>query len=162
MADSNWARWIHSSVATALKTVASLANIPVLVEGVDTRTATFMEAPDRVEIRVNGPFTRELPGNVHEVLVDVNVLATSHMGGTLRSAYTLDEVLGLFHEAMDGHIAIYRFGTGPDDDQSLLGCLTPRPGTNAHIRVMRFGQLDPTIPAQQGMVDARYVMHLSE
>jgi hypothetical protein len=162
MANPNWARWIHSSVATALKQVAIDDNLAVLVEGIDTRTAAFMEAADRVEIRVNGPFTRPLPGGVHDTSVDVNVLVTSHMGGTVRMAYTHDEILGLYHEAMDGHIAIYRYGTGPDDDQSLLGCLTPRPGKNSFIRVLRFGQLDTTVLAQQGMVDARYIMQLSE
>ena len=64
---------------------------------------------------------------------------------------------------MDGALAIYRFGTGPDDDSdSLLGCLTPRPGKNDSIRVLHFGQIETNDRLKQGMVDARYVMYLSE
>jgi hypothetical protein len=133
------------------------------VEGIDDRDDTFMESEDRVEIRVNGPFTKELSAGYHRLYVDVNVLVNSMMGGATKSAYTLDEILGVFHNAMDGAIAIYRFGTGPEDDaDSLLGCITPRPGKNDFIRVLHFGQLNTTDRLKQGMVDARYVMYLNE
>jgi hypothetical protein len=63
---------------------------------------------------------------------------------------------------MDGALAIYRYGTGPDNDSSFLGCLTPRPGKSDSIRVIHFGQLNTTDRLKQGMVDARYVMYLNE
>ena len=34
-----------------------------MVEGLDERTTAFMEATDRVEIRITGPFTRDLSRN---------------------------------------------------------------------------------------------------
>lgn len=161
-ANPNWARWIHASIGKYLKDVADTISIPSLVEGVEDRDDTFMESPDRVEIRVNGPFTKELSAGYHRLYVDVNVLVNSVMGGATKTAYKLDEILGVFHNAMDGALATYRFGTGPDDDDSLLGCLTPRPGKNDSIRVLHFGQLDRTDRIKQGMVDARYVMYLNE
>lgn len=161
-ANSNWARWIHASIGKYLKDVATTISVPSLVEGIDDRSDTFMESPDRVEIRVNGPFTQEQSAGYFRLYVDVNVLVNSMMGDQGKNAYKLDEILGEFHSAMDAAIAIYRLGTGPDDDQSLLGCLTPRPGKNDSIRVIHFGQLDRTDRIKQGMVDARYVMYLNE
>jgi len=48
MANRNWTRWIHASVAKYLKQVAVTNEIPVLIEGIDDRDQGFMEAPDRV------------------------------------------------------------------------------------------------------------------
>jgi hypothetical protein len=128
---------MQASIGKYLKTVAETNTIPAILEGIDDRSPTFMESEDRVEIRINGPFTKELSAGYHRLYVDVNVLVNSMMGGVTKRAYTLDEILGVFHNAMDGAIAVYRFGTGPDDDaESLLGCLTPRPGKNDSIRVL--------------------------
>ncbi len=161
-ANSNWARWIHASLGKYLKNVATTISIPSLLEGIDDRDPDFMESPDRIEIRVNGPFTHELSAGYFRLFVDVNVLVNSMMGGEAKQAYKLDDILGVYHNAMDGAIAIYRLGTGLDDDQSLLGCLTPRPGRNESIRVIHFGQLDRTDRIKQGMVDARFIMYLNE
>jgi hypothetical protein len=161
-ANANWARWIHASIGKYMKDVAASANVPVLVEGIDDRDDTFMSAPDRVEVRVNGPFSQELSAGYHRLYVDVNILVNSMMGEANKNAYKLDEILGVFHNAMDGALATYRFGTGPENDSSLLGCLTPRPGKSDSIRVIHFGQISTTDRLKQGMVDARYVMYLNE
>ena len=162
MANKNWRRWIHASVGKYLKQVATTNNIPVLIEGIDDRSPTFMEATDRVEIRVNGPFSQELSRNYFRILVDINVVLTSHMEGEKKNAYRLDDNLGVFHNAMDGVIGIYRLGTGPDDDQALVMCLSPRPGKNDSVRVIDFGQIDKVDRNRQGVVDARYVGYASD
>lgn len=160
MADRNWTRWIHASVAKYLKQVAVTNEIPVLIEGIDDRDQSFMEAPDRVEIRLTGPHSQELSRGYHRLYVDINVLVSSQMGDESKNVYDLDNILGLFHEAMDGAISIYRLGTGPDDDQSLLVCLNPRSGKNDSVRVIHFGQIEKTDRLKQGVVDARYIGHI--
>jgi len=69
----NWARWAFASVATFMKQLAADANIPALVEGLDERTTEYMEAANRVEIRMSGPFTKELSKDYYELGVDINV-----------------------------------------------------------------------------------------
>ena len=162
MAHPSWRRWIHASVGKYLRQVATTAQIPVLIEGIDDRSPAFMEATDRVEIRVNGPFSQELSKGYHRIIVDINVLLTSHMEGEKKNAYQLDDNLGIFHNAMDGVIGIYRLGTGPDDDQALVMCLSPRPGKNDSVRVIDFGQIDKVDRNRQGVVDARYVGYASD
>ena len=59
----NWVRWSFASVAKHLKALAAEAKIPSLMEGLDERTTDFMQAPLRVELRMSGPYTKELsPG----------------------------------------------------------------------------------------------------
>jgi len=163
-ANKNWTRWIKASLGKYLKATADglSPTVPFLVDGVIERDKTFMEAPNRIEARINGPFTQELSAGYHRVYVDVNVLVTTMMGGVTKNVYQIDDILGAFHNAMDGALAIYRLGTGPDDDDTLLGCLSPRPGKSDSIRVLHFAQIDTNDRLKQGMVDARYVMYLEE
>lgn len=162
MANPNWARWIHQSLAKYLKSIAVTHGVPVLVEGIDDRSSDFMEEGTRLEIRVNGPFSREVSKGYFELQVGVNVLLNSRMDGSTKNAFELDAILGIYHDAMDAVIAIYRLGTGPEDDQSHLGCLSTRSGKNGYIRVFRFGQMEGTNRLTQGMVDASYEMYLDE
>lgn len=160
-ANPNWARWIFSSLATYLKEVAKVHDIPVIVEGLDERTATYMDATDRVEIRITGPFTREVSHNYYVVLVEANVLISSRFDGPdKKNRYTFADIAGVFHEAMDAAISVYRFGTGDQDDQSLIGCLSPQHGKRDALRVFHFGQVNSTDGIRQSMIDAKYVMEL--
>jgi len=160
-ANPNWARWVFASVATFLRQVAQSQQLPVLVEGLDDRTTEFMEATDRCEIRVTGPFTKELSHNYFQIEVVVNVLFLSRYEEQ-KNQYAIIQKMGVFHEAMDGAIAVYKYGTGPEDDEhALVGCLSPVQGRSDAIRVMHFGQITPTDRIKQSMVDARYRMEIS-
>ncbi len=160
-ANPNWARWVFASVATFLKQVAQSQQLPALIEGLDDRTTQFMEATDRCEIRITGPFTKELSHNYFQIEVLVNVLFLSRYEEQ-KNQYAIIQKIGAFHEAMDGSIAVYKYGKEPgDDEHSLVGCLSPIQGRNDAIRVMHFGQITPTDRIKQSMVDARYRMEIS-
>ena len=155
----NWARWSFASVATLLKKIAREAGIPALVEGLDERTTEFMEAPQRVEIRMSGPYSREMSKDYYEVSLDINVLFTSRyeING---NQYDILVAVGKFHEALDHPIPLQRLGKEPGDDGSLVDCYIPRPGRNNAVRVFHFGQTDQTDRQKQVMIDARYVVYL--
>ena len=161
-ANPNWARWVFASVATYLKAVAVEAALPALVEGLDERTSEFMEATDRCEIRITGPFTREPSCDYFYIEVVVNVLFVSRYEEQ-KNQYAIIQTMGAFQEAMDGAIPVYRYGNEPgDDEQAFIGCLLPVHGRNEAIRLLHFGQVDPTDRLKQSMVDARYRMEISE
>ena len=77
MANRNWYRWILASLATNFKSVADSQRVPALVEGIDERTAAFVEAPLRAEVRITGPFFKELSQGYFQAIVDVNILLTA-------------------------------------------------------------------------------------
>ena len=160
-ANPNWARWMFASIAFTLKAVATGNSIPVIVEGMDEETNEFTRATDRVEIRISGPYTRPLSGGEYHIFMDANVLFTSRFDGAGKNRHTILENVGLYQEAMDSPISVYRYGSEVGDDDSFLGCLTPRQGKNDTVRVMHFGKIDTTDKLRQSMVDARYEMYLS-
>ncbi len=158
--DPNLVRWIFASVSFTLKAVAIGNNIPVIVEGVDDETDTFTDATDTVEIRISGPYTKELSGEYH-IWVDINILLKSRFDGATKNRHTILTNAGLFHEAMDQPLMVYKYGSEEGvDDNSYVGCLTPRSGKNDTIRVIHFGKVDPTDKVKQSAVDARYEMYL--
>lgn len=164
--NERWARWFMSSIAEYLNTTVAVPNsLPFLVEGLDDRTEDFMQAPYRAECRVNGPWTRELSKNYWRIWVDINVLLIFQMGGSPTDVYSLDKIAGKFHSAMDTSIAIFRTGLITDDPQndgSILGCLSPRDGKNDSVRVIHFGQPSKTDRLRQAEIDGRYFTYLNE
>lgn len=155
----NWARWAFASVAVHFKRVAEEAHVPSLMEGLDERTTAFMEAPLRVEIRMSGPFTKELSKDYYEVGVDVNLLLTGcyEIDG---NQYDINKAAGIFHAALGDGFSILRLGKEPGDDGSLVGCMMPRTERNDAVRVYQFGQVDQTDRMKQVMIDARFVTYL--
>ena len=160
-ANPNWARWIFASLATYLKKVATENEIKALIEGVDDRTDEIMEAVEHVEIAITGPFSREMSRNYYELKVGVRLLIQARMDNPPKNRYSPQRIAGIYHEAMDAVIAVYRYGDDPEDDQSLLGCLSPAKGRNDALRVFHFGQMTPTDRLRQSMVDCWYVMELT-
>lgn len=161
-ANANWARWVFASVADYLKEIATDASLPVIVEGLDDRSDAFMQASDRAEIRINGPFTSEVSKGYHRVWVDANVLLTSRFDGSAKNGYSHLKFLGLFHEALDNGIPVFKYGLEVGDDSSQIGCLSPRTGKQDAVRVLHFGQIEKTDRVKQSIVDARFVGYFSE
>lgn len=167
-ANPNWTRWIRASVGSYLMDVANAASLPTIIEELDDRTELYMQATSRAEIRINGPFTQELSANYYRVWVDVNVLVTSRRDGGSKNGYSHLKFLGLFHEAMDGIIPVFKFGleAGDCQDEDVdctgeIGCLSARSGPADAIRVLSFGQVEKTDRIIQNAVDARYVGYFS-
>ena len=157
----HWPRWIFASTADYFKQVSAGIERPILTEGIDEREAEKMRANDHVEFRVNGPAVTELSRGYFQLDVDVNLLLTSMMGGQTRNAYDIVQQAGVFLQAAAGPIPIFKWGDGPDDDESLLGCLTLRSGKRDAVRVIHFGQISRDDRLRQSAVDARYQLFLS-
>jgi hypothetical protein len=159
-ANPNWSRWVFASIATYFQNIATENDIPLYIEGLSERTDAFQTAPERAELRINGPWTQEMDAGVYRLWVDVNILLISQYGGNTKNAYDCEVNLGIFQQAVDQPIYLYKYGTGGQDDQSQFGYLTPRVGPQDCIRVLRFGQVESNAHMRQEMVDARLFTHL--
>jgi hypothetical protein len=164
MANRNWVRWIHASVADYLKAVAITENIVSLVEGIEDRDDTFAQATDTVEFRVNGPYMTNPSNGYYVARVFVNVLVMSNMGGEQKNKYQLDTNLGIMQEALDQPINIYKCGpdTGDVDDGSHIGCMKVLDESKLGVRVIHFSQIDQTDRVKQAMVSVAYEIELQE
>jgi hypothetical protein len=120
-----------------------------------------MDATDRVEIRISGPFTRDLSNDYYELAVDANALFVSRYEDG-KNKYDILNVIGIFQAAMDAPIPIFKFGNQPGDDgTACIGVMEPRKNRGEAVRVMHFGQADLTNRIKQSLVDARYLLYLS-
>lgn len=157
--DENLARWIFASVAKHFATTASGLSLPYFVEGIDERDETTMRV-DHVELRVTGPFIREFSNGYYKAQVAVNALFTKQMAIAGADAYDIVRWCGKFQTEMLSPIPVYRYGTGVDDDKSLVGCLVNGGSKDDMVRVYHFGQVNKEDRVRQSEVDALYGMEI--
>jgi hypothetical protein len=158
--NENLARWIMSSLAVYFNTVATSLGVVFFVEGVNEREEDTMNQ-EHVELRVNGPFVAEISKNYWRLHVDVSILLTDYMKMSSENAYDINDWGGTFLTAMCEAIPLYRNGNGPEDDGSLIGCLTLQKGVSQPVRLIHFGQISRDSRLRQSVVDGRFEMYLT-
>lgn len=158
--DVNLSRWIMASLAVYFKVVADNLSLTYFVEGVDERSEDSMRT-EHVELRVNGPFVSEISRDYWRVHIDINILLIDYMDMSTEGGYDLNQWGGEFLAAMLDPIPIYRLGSGGDDDDSLVGCLTLRKGSSEPVRLLHFGQISKEDRIRQAAVDGRFEMYLT-
>ncbi len=159
--NENLARWVFASIAVYFETVATGLSLPLLVEGIDERSPDTMRV-NHAELRINGPFVREISEGYWRTLTDINIMLTDRMEMTREDAYELMRWGGKFEQAMCERIPVYKHGSDPVDDGTLVGCLTGRKGKVEAVKLVHFGQIGREDRIRQAMVDGRYEMYLKE
>jgi len=161
----NWARWVFASLGEHLKKVATQVKVPVLIEGFDERTSSLMQAADRVEIRITGPYCQPVSKDFYRLFVDANVLLVSRYGNDAKNAFDVLNLAGLYQEALGQTISVYNYGNKPGDYTGLpstlvhVGCLRLSPGKS--VQVTHFGQVDRVDKIKHTEVQASYTMELT-
>lgn len=158
--NSGWPRWIQASVADHFKTTANSEGFASLVEGLEERTTVFQESTNRLEIRINGPFVRQVSANYYHFDVDVNILILSHMDGTSDSVYRGTNIAGKMAERANEPIPVFKYGGQPEDDQSQIGCLLLKDGSKDGVKVFHFGEINAEDRLRQAGVDCSYNMDI--
>ena len=162
---ADWTRWIFASIAKAMKEVAEDCELPCLVDPLDERTKTFMEAESNVTVRISGPTDTEVSKGYHKLYVDVSVLLTGGLAGR-RNAYDILTWSGMFAEAL-ANVPVFNYGSesgdyvkGDESTLAQLGCLTPRQGRP--INTFIFGQVETNTKTKQVEVNAQLAMEMQE
>ena len=158
--DPDWPKWVQASVADHFKTTATANGFASLVEGLEERTTVFHDNPQRLEIRINGPSIQEQSNNYYHFLVDVNILIFSHMDGTQDSVYRGTSMTGVMAQRASEPISVFKYGSQPGDDQSLVGCLTLINGSREAIKVFHFGEINAEDRLRQFGVDCSLQMDI--
>ena len=153
MIDPNWTRWIMASTSVAFDAAVDL---PMFLEGQERDTK---DLKDFFEFRIDGPWYTERGRNDWRIYVEINLLVQSAM--RVKDFHSHARNLGKVAAAFTD-IQIFRCGDGPDDDDSLLGCLQLSQNDRRRERVVtsNFGQIDPHIRVQQGTIEGHYQMFL--
>ena len=163
---ADWVRWIHASLAVAMKDVAEDCDLPCLVDPLEERTEEFMEAPNSATVRISGPVDTQYGKGFHRLFVDVSVLLQGVVCGR-DNAYDIFKWAGIFADALNDSIPVYNYGDEEgdyveDDDSTLvqLGCLITRPGRP--VNTFNFGQVEKDLKTKQVETNASLYIEIQE
>jgi hypothetical protein len=153
MINKNWQRWAWASFSKTFADYFANNSIHCFVDGDDRQTS---ELTDFVEFRMDGLQVRELNSpNYYRLYLPVNILVKSTMN--LERTHHFPQLIGTTSAAFVPSIDIFKYGNGPDDDQSLLVCMTLMQDRLNQVRVNNFGQVDETVRVQQATVEGHYL-----
>lgn len=147
----NLPRWIYASASKVID-----ANAPItFIEGLDRDD----DPKEGAEFRMDGPRLTKLHG-YWKIWTAINILVKTTMESTnFHQKYI---VIGEVVNALNTHIPVYRYGNGPQDDNSFVGCLSVIHDEFNRIQVNHFGQVDKTVRLEQATIEAKYLMYLKE
>lgn len=157
-ANKNWARWIFASVSRHFTDELSSAGIPLFIEGQHRDTSTLK---DFVELRMDGPRSKEVSAGCWHLRVEINLLVQSSMDDV--NYHRIHQTCGVVASAMKNNILVYRYGnTDIEDDSSFLGCLQlliDQRGRDT-IEINHFGMIHQETEIVQASVEAHYKLIL--
>jgi len=110
------------------------------------------------ELRVDGPFIQDYPGNVQKYIVSVSILILVAMN--TQDMYQIYQYCGDFANLFTEPIAIMKFGDGPNDDPTqMVDCMILQyAGKDEHVAINHYGQYDASIQMLQSTVDGHFYM----
>lgn len=136
--NSSWHKWVFASLAKHIHDSAVSADLPMVIELIDTRSDAWKTARQKAEATIIGPSTREVSKGCHAVDVSVVVIVTSQIS----EGYTHQEAVGAIANALDRCITVYEYG--PDNPSpDIVGILTPDVSAQARVRVTNIKPSQP-------------------
>jgi hypothetical protein len=150
-------RWIFASVSKHFDGHKGTMNL--YIEGMHRDTHKLESC---IELRSDGPYYTEISKAYWKAYIEVNVLVQAAKNN--QNFHTMRQLTGNVMAIFEACIPVYRYGDGPDDDQSYVGALQrldEQAGRN-NIQVSQFGQIDPVNQLEQAVVEAHYVMFVEE
>lgn len=152
----NWARWIFASVSKHFDDRKE--NLPLYIEGQHRATSKLKEY---LELRMDGPTWNEASKGYFIGVVQINVLLTSALNE--EDYHRPYRIAGQVQEAFTQTIEVFKFGDGPDDDQSKFGCLQLKQNRSNgdFVELNWFGIIDTDDPLVQATVEAHYCLTIS-
>jgi len=161
MMDENLPRWVFASVTTHFDTQLS-GQGSVFVEGQPRKGFEGSEFKDYFEVRMDGPYFRQLSPLMWISKIEVNILV--HSTQDYEDFHRIHQSVGYVANAFTP-VQVYKYGAGDDDDDSLIGCFTliqiPTASTRGWLAISHFGRIDPDNNIVQASVEGHYEAYLT-
>lgn len=157
--NSNWSRWTKASFAKHFDALRQ--TLPLYVDGTDRNTADLV---DFAEFRIDGPRIKQVSRKLYTLEVTVNVLVQSTMDDN--DAFKIERSIGIMTAAFTPTVLGFRYGNGPDDDQTQYACFQILTGDGQilgfDVRINQFGIIDEAVRKQQATIEGRYRADIRE
>lgn len=148
----NWNRWI---LASAFTHFTDLVGENLILDGSDRDGLD--KDPLFAEFRLDGPRILQLAANYYRLWFAINIVVTSAIDPV--DLTKKHDLIGDIVNAFTLEMAINKYGTGGDDDQSLLECATL--SNDFPVRVNQLGQIDKTLRIEQATIEGHYLLYLT-
>lgn len=159
--NENWPRWMRASMIKWFTDAIKKKGVTSYIETnehIDANGNYITKLQRWTEARFNGPLTTPITLSTFHHQVIVNFLVSTKLDQV--NAYAHDVTVGIVYSAFVNSIPVFKFGTGEDDDQSLLGCFQLEADNKNAIQVAHFGQIDTDVKITQSIIEAHYTMWL--
>lgn len=153
----NLPRWVFSSMAKKFSEVAATIPLNYFVQGVDEPESRDFQV-DSALFRMTGPVAYQSAGDEEQYQIELMILLTDIIQLTNDEAYSIYKWAGVFQAAMLDVLPVYKYGTGPEDDDSLIGCLQPDPKLKNNVRIVDYGQIDKDLRIRQCSINGRFIL----
>jgi hypothetical protein len=143
-----WPLYIHKSIAIYLHGRATTDSLPLIVETMDKRGATWEAAATRLECTITGPWSDERAKGCYDISVNISVVAT-----TKRASNYTDSVdaAGKVANWLDTCIECKDYGDG---GTNTIGFLQIDPDERIKVTPLRPKQDDDQLHT---IIEARYM-----
>ena len=149
----NLPRWTFASVSKHFD--ARKATEHLFIEGQDRLTN---KERDWLELRMDGPFVKEVSSNFFFLDIEINVLISATMNET--DYHVIHTLVGIAAAAFTNQIQAFKLGDRPQDDQTLLGCYLLRTEGREAVIISHFGMIDSDKRLVQASVEGHYRLEL--
>lgn len=150
--NENWPRWIFTSLAKHFDDAkGDIADYHV--QGTIRR---FNEDVERLEFRATGIDYDEQTDGQYRLSLTVGLLVTVPLDGA--NNYRIHQLTGRYVKAFESPVIVKKYGAGPDDDQSVLGCMQVK----GDIKVHDWGQIAMDVKVTQSSVESDLFIDLQE
>jgi len=150
MVNVNWSRWIFASITKHFYDNLN-ASLKVYVEG--QRRVNLRDQENFCEVRVDGPYLTEVSKGNYRIYSEVNVVVQHHMSDS--NWHTIHTNIGLVQGAFTT-IPIYKYGSGVQDDDSLLCCLELVQDARNDLETNQLGQIGPDKQLMMATIEGHY------
>ena len=154
----NLPRWIFASMSDHFQTVSDGISLRFFIEGLDEAEALDFQV-DSGLFRMDGPIAYQGSSGLEWYKVEMQILLTDIVATTNDNAYDIYTWAGVFQGSMlNDSLPIYRYGSGAEDDDSLIGCLEPDTSVRNNVRVASYGMVDKDYRIKQVSVNGKFVL----
>lgn len=157
MLSENMDRWVFASISKHFDDRKGTTKL--YIEGMIRDTSTVEQF---IELRTDGPYYTEVSHKYWKLYIEINVLIQCAKNN--ENFHRIRQLSGEVFKMFEPCITLYRYGTGPADDGTIIGILQrmDEEANRNNIQVSHFGQVDPINQLEQATVEAHYVGFLEE
>jgi hypothetical protein len=109
------------------------------------------------EIRFDGPTVENYEYASFKFDITVNILVTCFCGADEYAIYRME---GAYGTALDNDICVFKYGNGPQDDQSMFATLQMYPSRDRKVDIVQFGLITPDSKFKRSAIEASYTLWL--